>query len=98
MLIKINYKEARNEVQKLIFTKKKAYFESKLTANIVKREDLWKSSKSVGLKFEHSISNINCFENDKSTNFDAKGIAKDFRAYFLNLAENHVSKPPSPSN
>ena len=28
-----NYKEARNEIQKLIRTKKKAYFESKLTEN-----------------------------------------------------------------
>ena len=34
---KDNYKEARNEVQKLIRTKKKAYFENKLTENI------WKS-------------------------------------------------------
>ena len=34
---KDNYKEARNEVQKLILTKKKAYFENKLTENI------WKS-------------------------------------------------------
>ena len=34
---KDNYKEARNEVQKLICTKKKAYFENKLTENI------WKS-------------------------------------------------------
>ena len=32
-----NYQEARNEVQKLIRTKKKAYFENKLTENI------WKS-------------------------------------------------------
>ena len=31
---KDNYKEARNEAQKLICTKKKAYFESKLTENI----------------------------------------------------------------
>ena len=31
---KDNYKEARNEVQKIIRTKKKAYFESKLTENI----------------------------------------------------------------
>ena len=31
---KINYKEAIVDVQKLIRTKKKAYFESKLTENI----------------------------------------------------------------
>ena len=33
---KDNYKELRNEVQKLICKKKKAYFESKLTENIGK--------------------------------------------------------------
>ena len=37
---KDNYKEARNEVQKLIRTKKKAYFESKLTENIGKPKEL----------------------------------------------------------
>ena len=37
---KDNYKEARNDVQKLIRTKKKAYFESKLTENIGKLKEL----------------------------------------------------------
>ena len=39
---KDNYKEVRNEIQKLIRTKKKAYFESKLTENIGKPKELWK--------------------------------------------------------
>ena len=38
---KDNYKEARNEVQKLIRTKKKAYFETKLIENIGKPKQLW---------------------------------------------------------
>ena len=54
--------------------------------------------KSLGLKFEPSISNINCLENDKFTKFDVKDIAKDFSAYFSNLAENLVIKLPNPSN
>ena len=45
-----------------------------------------------------SISNINCLENDKSVTFDAKDIAKDFRSYFSNLAQNLARKLPSPSN
>ena len=56
---KDNNKEARNEVQKLIRTKKKAYFESKLTENIGKSKELCKNLKSLGLKFERSIFNIN---------------------------------------
>ena len=56
----MTYKEARNEVQKLICTKKKAYFESKLTENIGKPNELWNCLKSLGLKLESSISSINC--------------------------------------
>ena len=97
---KDNYKEARNEIQKLIRIKKKAYFESKLTANIGKPKELWKSLKSLGLKFERSIANINCLDNNKSANFDIEDIKdiKDLSAYFSDLAENLVSKLPNPSN
>ena len=35
-----NYKDARNEVRKLICTKKKVYFKSKLTENIGKHKEL----------------------------------------------------------
>ena len=95
---KDSYKEARNEVQKLIRTKKKAHFQGKLTENIGKPKELWKSLKSLGLRFERSISNINCLENDISANFDVEDIAKDFSAYFSNLAENLVSKLSNPLN
>ena len=95
---KDNYKEAWNEVEKLIHTKKKAYFDSKQTENIRKPKELWKNLKSLGLKFEHSISDINCLENDISTNFDVNDIVKDFSAYFSNLAETLVSKLPNPLN
>ena len=57
---KVNYKEARNEVQKLIHTKKKAYFERKSSENIGKPKELRKSLESLCLKLERSISNINC--------------------------------------
>ena len=45
--------------------------------------------KFLCLKFKRAISNINCLETDKSANFDVKDVAKDFSAYFLNLAANH---------
>ena len=67
---KDNYQE--QEVQKLIRTTKKAYFEMKLTENIGKPKELWKSLKFLGVKIEYSISNINCLKNDKSANFDVK--------------------------
>ena len=55
---KDNYKEGRHEVQKLIRTKKKADFASKLTENIGNPKELWNCLKSLGLKLESSISNI----------------------------------------
>ena len=57
-----NYKKVRNELEKLIRTKKKAYFESKLTQNTGKSKELSKSLKSLSLKIERSLSNVNCLE------------------------------------
>ena len=85
----------RNEVQKLIRAKEKAYFEKKLTENIGKPKELWKSLKVLSLKFECYISNINCLENDKSGYFDVKDMVKKVSPYISNLAENLVSKNPS---
>ena len=92
-----NYKQARNELEKLIRTKKKAYFEIKLTQNIGKSKELCRSLKSLGLKIKPSISNVNCLENDESAIFDVKDTGKNFRAYFSNVAENLVSKLPNAS-
>ena len=92
---KDNYKETRNEVWRLIHAKKKAYLESKLTKNFGKHKEIRSSLKSLGLKFECSICNINCLENDKSANVDA---AKGFSAYFSYFPENLVSKLPNLSN
>ena len=83
--------------RKLICTKK-AYFESKLTEYIGKPKVIMESLKSLGLKIERSFSNTNCLENDKSVNFGVEDIAKDFSAYFSNLAENLVSKLSNSSN
>ena len=85
-------KEAKNDLQKIICTKKKAYFVSKHTQNIGKSNELWKSFKSLGLKIERSISNVNCLENDKSAIFHVKNIDKVCSAYLSNLAENIVGK------
>ena len=95
---KDNYKEARNEVQKLIRAKKKACFKGKLTENIGRPKELWNCLKSLGMKFESSISSINFLENDKSDNVGVKDIAKGFNAYFSNLTENLVSKLSNPSD
>ena len=92
----LHVNQESNEVQKLILTKKNAYFERNLTENIYKPKQLWKSGESLGLKFESSVSNINCCENNRSTNFDVKDIVEAFSVYFSNLTENPLSKLPDP--
>ena len=39
------YKEARNDVQKTIKQKKKTYFEEKLSENIAKPKEIWRTLK-----------------------------------------------------
>ena len=43
------YNAARYKVHKMIFNKKKNYFENKLNECIGKRKELWKALKSLGL-------------------------------------------------
>ena len=43
------YKEARNDVQRIIKQKKKRYFEEKFSENIAKPKELWQTLKSLGL-------------------------------------------------
>ena len=50
-----------------IRTKKRAYIERKLTENVGMRKEQGKNQKSLGLKMNPSISNINYLENDKCT-------------------------------
>ena len=52
------YKEARNDVQRLMKYKKEKYFEEKPTENITKPKKLWRALKSLGLpnkKLHHQI-------------------------------------------
>ena len=44
--------------------KEVSLLESKLSENIGKPKELWKSLKSLGLTFECSVSNINYLENE----------------------------------
>lgn len=60
--------------------------------NTDQRKKLWKNPEFLGLKFENANFNIICLENNKSSDFDVKVVAKDFSLYFSNLAENRVSK------
>ena len=70
-----NFKKARYEVKKLIAEKKRNYFETKLTENIGKPKELWKTLKALGLPNKVSIATINALEDDKAVKYDPKTIS-----------------------
>lgn len=66
-------KTTRNEVQKLIDTKRKAYFERILKTRILVNL-LLEGFKIFRPYFENPISSVTCHENGKSANSDTKDI------------------------
>ena len=93
-----NYKKARYEVKKLIAEKKRNYFETKLTENIGKPKELWKTLKALGLPCEVSIATINALKKDKVVQYDRKSISKVFQRFFTNMAKTLLQKLPPPPN
>ena len=93
-----NYKKARYEVKKLIAEKKRNYFETKLTENIGKPKELWKTLKALGLPSKVSIATINALKDDKVVKYDPKSISKVFQTFFTNMAKTLLQKLPPPPN
>ena len=92
------YKEARNEVQRTIKQKKKQHLEEKLSENIAKPKELWKTLKSLGLpNKKNSPSNIS-LKNKNCLLFDSLSMVETFKNYCSSLAENLVLKLPKPPN
>ena len=90
-----NYKKARYKVKKLISKKKRNYFETKLSENICKPEELSKTITSLNKVF---IAMINTFKDDKVVKYDSKSISETFQMFFANMPEILLQKFPAPSN
>ena len=94
----INYKKARNQLQQLIKRKKRNFVSQKLTENISKPKELWKSLKKLGLLSKSGPpSNICLGEKDK-VSFDNKENAETFKNFYENLASDLVYKLPLPTD
>ena len=92
------FKESQKEVRNLIKIKKKRFFEDKLTENIGKPKELWKTIKSLGLQNKSNpVSNV-CLKQKDENVFDPKQTANMFKDFFSSLADKLVSKLPKPSN
>ena len=90
------YNAARYEVNKLIFNKKKDYFENKLNKCIGKPKELWKALKSLGLPNKTSSCEVNALKVNKTVQHDTNLVLSGFEDYYSNLAGNLLKKLPKP--
>ena len=78
--------------------KKKEYFKQKLQENRGKPKELWKTLKSLGLPSKTSSSSKPCLKEDGELKHDSKSIARIFKDFFSNLAENLLKLLPKAPN
>ena len=84
-------------MKKLIKQRKKEFYETKLTENIGKPKELWKTIKTVGLPSKKGSLTKICLDKDSITNFDDKKNANIFRNFYNSLADDLLNNlPPEP--
>ena len=84
-------------MKKLIKQRKKEFYETKLTENIGKPKELWKTLKTMGLPSKKGSLTKICLEKDSITNFDDKKNANIFRNFYNSLAGDLLNNlPPAP--
>ena len=90
--------EAKHNIKDLVKHKKSEFYKKKLTENVGKPKELWKTLKTLGLPSKKgSVTNI-CLEEDNVTHFeDNKNKTKCFQIIYSSFT-NHLVKnlPPPP--
>ena len=82
------YNAARYKVRKMIFDKKRSFFEKKLSESIGKPKDLWKALKSLGLPNKISSCEVSALKINNTVEHDANSVLESFKNYYSTLAEN----------
>ena len=91
------YIEAKYNVKKLIKQRKKEFYKTKLTENIGKPKELWKTLMTKGLPSKKGSLTKICLEKDSIANFDDKKNANIFRNFYNSLADDLLNNlPPAP--
>ena len=82
------YIEAKYNVKSLVKQKKSEFYKKKLSENIGKPKELWKTLKALGLPSKKgSVTNI-CLEEDNITHFEDKKNANIFKKFYCSLAND----------
>ena len=93
------YNAARYKVKKMIFNKKRSYFEKKLSESIGKPKDLWKALKSLGLPNKISSCEVSALKINNAVEHDANSVLLGFKDYYsTTFAENFVNMLPKALN
>ena len=92
------YNAARYKVRKMVFDKKRLFFEKKLIESIGKPKDLWKALKSLGLPNKISSCEVSALKINNTVEHDANSILEGFKNYYSTLAENLVNMLPKAPN
>ena len=92
------YNAARYKVHKMIFNKKKNYFENKLNECIGKRKELWKALKFLGLPNKISSCEVSALQVNKTVQHDKSLVLGGFKDYYSNLPGNLLKKLLKPPN
>ena len=94
----VDYRKARNRLQNIVKNKKRNFVTQKLSENMAKPKELWKSLKSLGLPSKNDASSKICLKENNEISFEPKRNAEIFKDFFANLAKDLVDKLPAPTN
>ena len=92
------YNAARYKVHKMIFNKKKDYFENKLNECIDTPKELLKALKYLGLPKTISSCEVSALKVNETVQHDANLVLGGFKDYYSNLAGKRLKKLPKPPN
>ena len=94
----VNFRRARNRLQTIIKNKKRNFICNKLTENIAKPKELWKTLSQLGLESKKKATSKICLKENGDIKFEPKSNCEVFKIFFETLSTNLVNKLPTPTN
>ena len=81
----VNFRRARNRLQTMIKNKKQNFICNKLTENIAKPKELWKTLSQLGLQSKNKTASKICLKENGEVKFEPKSNCEIFKQFFENL-------------
>ena len=92
------FRRARNRLQTMIKRKKQNFIGNKLTENIAKPKELWKTLSQLGLESKKKETSKICPKENDEIKFEPKSNCEIFKNFFETLSTNLVKNLPTPTN